>query len=32
MVPAMENLARQLIGMPWPEHSLHVFNNTGAIQ
>ena len=28
MGPAMENLARRLIGMPRPENSLHVFNNT----
>lgn len=28
MGPAMENLARRLIGMPRPESSLHVFNNT----
>lgn len=28
MGPAMENLAKRLIGMPRPENSLHVFNNT----
>lgn len=28
MGPAMENLARRLLGMPRPENSLHVFNNT----